>query len=657
MFRLFQKIFVIIIISGSYFTIYSQNYDTLYNQTSTPSGDLQLSSVISESGFGTTYSSYGADDFISNDQWTLKKIIVLGGFYNGANNSNYFIVKLYADDNPDGNLPGTQIYYGGNTVQNEGNGVITIPITDDVVLPAGHYWISVAASVVLGNAQWGWKPSSSNNYYEAVWENPGDGFGTGYTTWTPITTVYNGTTEKDYSFAIMGVKGTPASNPDPINNDLAVNLNKNISWNNPSNSDSIEVYWGTDPNNLTSIYSGVPITTIDQGSMDYYTKYYWKVAEINENGRSTAFLWNFTTILNPDEPLDADFEDQIFPAPGWSYGMDGDNWWFLGYYSAYGNGNYSAIQSFYSDPAGNQNSLLTQTFNSTGQGDTLSFDHAYATDLTNADDKLEIYYSTDAGNNWTSLVLLHGGSNGALVTAPPTNNFFDPDSTQWGTLKFAVPSGTNRFKFTAISANGNNLFIDNVKLNRAVLPVELTSFTALSNGNNVQLNWSTATEENNKGFEIERNQKLKSKKEWEKIGFVEGNGTTTEKHSYSFSDDAVQNREYHYRLKQIDFDGSYKYSKIVNVDVNQPIEYSLSQNYPNPFNPTTNIKYSISSNQFVTLKVYDVLGNEVKTLVSENKEAGNYTVKFDASNLASGIYFYRLKAGNFSSVKKLILLK
>ncbi len=628
-----------------------------YNQTSSPSGNLQLSSIISESGFETNYSSYGADDFVSNDQWTLKEVAVIGGFYNGSTFAHYFKVYIYAN-NPGSNLPGGQIYESGTYLNNVEDSIITIPLSDSLTLPPGHYWISVAASVVLGNAEWGWKPSSSTNYNEAVWENPADGFGTGYTTWTPITTVFNGTTEKDYSFAIMGIKGTPASNPDPINNDLAVNLDKNISWTNPSNSDSIEVYWGSNPNNLTSVYSGVPITSYDPGSLNYYTKYYWKVAEINDNGRSTAFLWNFTTILNPNEPLNADFEDQIFPAPGWSYGMDGENWWFLGYYSAYGIGNYSAIQSFYSDPAGNQNSLLTQTFNSTGQGDTLSFDHAYATDLTNSDDKLQIYYSTDAGENWTSLVLLHGGSNGVLVTAPPTNNFFDPDSSEWGTLKFAVPSGTNRFKFTAISANGNNLFIDNIKLNRAVLPVELTSFTAVSNGNKVQLNWSTATEENNKGFEVEKSKKSKLKNQkWETIDFVNGHGTTTEANNYSYTDEGVQNGEYQYRIKQIDFDGSYKYSKIINVNVNQPIEYSLSQNYPNPFNPTTNIKYSISSKQFVTLKIYDVLGNEVKTLVSENKESGNYTVKFNASNLASGIYFYRLKAGNFSSVKKLILLK
>jgi hypothetical protein len=192
-----------------------------------------------------------------------------------------------------------------------------------------------------------------------------------------------------------------------------------------------------------------------------------------------------------------------------------------------------------------------------------------------------------------------------------------------------------------------------------IIPVELSSFTAGVTGNNVNLKWTTATEINNKGFEIQR-----SENNWIIIGFVEGNGTSTESHSYSFNDENVQPGEYQYRLKQIDFDGSFEYlpagqagSEIVEIKIPTPQTYSLEQNYPNPFNPTTSIEYSIPSSEFVTLRIYDLLGQEVSTLVNENKQAGNYKVEFDASSLSGGVYLYKLTAGSFTLSRKLILLK
>ncbi len=197
-----------------------------------------------------------------------------------------------------------------------------------------------------------------------------------------------------------------------------------------------------------------------------------------------------------------------------------------------------------------------------------------------------------------------------------------------------------------------------------IIPVELTSFTAFADNQNVRLKWTTATETNNNGFEIERNRNNDAQ-EWERIGFVEGNGTTTEPHSYSFEDEVEEPGSYFYRLKQIDYDGSFEYSSVIEVDVKPITEFSLSQNYPNPFNPSTKIKFNIPSPyqgegqrvRFTTLKVYDVLGNEVATLVNEEKPAGTYEVEFDASNLSSGIYYYQLKAGSFIQTKKMILMK
>jgi hypothetical protein len=204
------------------------------------------------------------------------------------------------------------------------------------------------------------------------------------------------------------------------------------------------------------------------------------------------------------------------------------------------------------------------------------------------------------------------------------------------------------------------------QLGNSVTPVELVSFSANVVNNTVSLNWKTATELNNSGFEIERSVISNEVRNlnWEKIGFVSGHGTTSESNTYSFSDENISIGKYSYRLKQIDFDGTFSFSNTIEVDLSLPQNFSLEQNYPNPFNPSTTIKYTIPNvtlsgveGSRVTLKIYDVLGNEVSTLVNEYQPAGNYQINFDAKNLSSGIYFYRLQAGSFSQSIKMILLK
>jgi len=190
---------------------------------------------------------------------------------------------------------------------------------------------------------------------------------------------------------------------------------------------------------------------------------------------------------------------------------------------------------------------------------------------------------------------------------------------------------------------------------RVTLPVELSSFNALSAGNKVLLSWQTATETNNKGFEIER----KVNGNWKRVGYIEGSGTTSQYHNYNFSDDPGELNSFgiiYYRLKQINYDGTYEYSKEVCVDLT-PAKYALSQNYPNPFNPGTKISFSLPVSEKVTLKIFNAIGEEVANLVDELKDAGTYKIFWDATGLNSGIYFYQLKAGNFSEVKKLILMK
>ena len=225
-----------------------------------------------------------------------------------------------------------------------------------------------------------------------------------------------------------------------------------------------------------------------------------------------------------------------------------------------------------------------------------------------------------------------------------------------------------------LSQTINNVLVQNLQtttvnvqlIPESITPVELTNFTAYEKNGSVVLNWNTASETNNRGFEIERFQLNQdqplSEKNWQRIGFVTGNGTTTESKKYSFIDNKIVSSTYIYRLKQIDFSGTSRFSKEIKVNVNTQLNFSLEQNYPNPFNPATKIEFRIADFGFVSLKVYDVLGREITTLVNEFLSAGKHEVEFSVSggneiNYPSGIYFYRLKAGRYVQTKKMLLIK
>lgn len=232
-----------------------------------------------------------------------------------------------------------------------------------------------------------------------------------------------------------------------------------------------------------------------------------------------------------------------------------------------------------------------------------------------------------------------------------------PDSARMRirTLDF-IPEGTYTITVTGRGPNGTPVHRRTVQLEvEDIIPVELVSFNAIADVNNVILNWTTATEVNNQGFEVERS--ASNENNWRTIGFSDGKGTTTEIQHYSFIDKNLDAASYSYRLKQVDFDGTFAYSPVVEVEVSVPLEYALEQNYPNPFNPSTMISYSIPEAGFVSLKLYDVLGNEIKSLVNAQQEAGQYEFAFDASGFASGVYYYRLQSGEFTSTKKLMLMK
>lgn len=195
----------------------------------------------------------------------------------------------------------------------------------------------------------------------------------------------------------------------------------------------------------------------------------------------------------------------------------------------------------------------------------------------------------------------------------------------------------------------HQMFLDNP------LPVELSGFTSVINRNNVTLHWTTSFEKNNSGFEIERSA---GKSDWTKIGFVQGRGNISLPVSYTFTDRNLNAGTYNYRLKQTDFNGNYEYFNLTNeVIIGVPAEYGLSQNYPNPFNPVTRIDYQLPYDENVRINLYDITGKEILQLINERKPAGYYSIDLNASSMTGGIYFYTIKAGNFTSTKKLMLVK
>ena len=280
-----------------------------------------------------------------------------------------------------------------------------------------------------------------------------------------------------------------------------------------------------------------------------------------------------------------------------------------------------------------------------------------------------VWHSPDQGTSWSDI-------SGNLPDAPVHSLVIDPDDSQtlyvgtevgvfettdggttWTRKGSGIPdyvpvdelvrqTGTNKlFAFT----HGRSVFATNEPL-----PVELTSFSAITEISSVKLFWQTATEINNHGFSIQRKT---GKTEWEEIGFVKGHGNSNSPKDYSFTDDKPLTGKVKYRLKQIDTDGSYDYSDIVEVTVNAPSEFELTQNYPNPFNPSTTIKFNLPERSKVKLLVFNTLGEKVAELLNGETEAGYHKINFNAANLPSGVYVYSLITSKYSETKKMILLK
>ena len=351
------------------------------------------------------------------------------------------------------------------------------------------------------------------------------------------------------------------------------------------------------------------------------------------------FILSFST--GSAQLLNEGFEGSTFPPTGWhTKNILGGVAWMKA--NGGHSGLYSAIIGW--EVTGGEDWLVTPSLN-LSYGDSLKFWTRKFFNSNYPPDTLHILVST-TDTAVTSFTV--------LVAAYNVNAFPYTWTTQYAVDLTPFAGMSVYIAFKHFDVNGNGMLIDDITVEEPV-PVELTSFIGLVSGSDVILSWITATELNNSGFCVERRT---DKESWKNIGFVEGHGSTTEMQSYSFVDKNPVSGIYNYRLKQVDFDGCFKYYYL-----NQEIEiailnaYAISQNYPNPFNPSTKIKYSVPQSSNVVIKVFDILGNEIETLVNEEKPAGTYQVNWNANNLPSGVYYYQLEAGTFIQTRKMLLLK
>lgn len=267
-------------------------------------------------------------------------------------------------------------------------------------------------------------------------------------------------------------------------------------------------------------------------------------------------------------------------------------------------------------------------------------------------------YSINAGSANDSVCLFVYNSSQNVPSSEPLPSIgpkggSGADLTDAG--RFALRQGTSSSS-PRVTVDG--IFVTTSWDNTA-LPVELSSFNYETLKGNVTLHWTTSSEINNAGFDVERSDvNGQISNVWSKAGFISGNGTSSGSINYSFTDNNLSSGKYNYRLKQIDYNGNYEYFSLnSDVIIATPKNFFLGQNYPNPFNPSTVINYNIPQDSYVKIKLYDNTGREVLTLLSEFISAGYYTINFNASDLASGIYFYNINAGEYTATNKMMLVR
>jgi len=334
------------------------------------------------------------------------------------------------------------------------------------------------------------------------------------------------------------------------------------------------------------------------------------------------------------------FNDYIYIV--WNDTRNGDDDVFLSVSSDGGN-NWSAATRINNDPVSNGKDQYWPSIAISELGEIVIL--FYDTRNTQNNSLIEAYVarSTDGGATFT---------NELVSTMPSPTNIPNGDVRFGDYINIDFVGGNIVPVWTDERAGGYDMDIY-TGLIPPIVPVELLSFTSNIVNGKVVLNWVTATELNNRGFEIQRSV---DNNIFVTVGFIEGKGNSTENQYYSFTDESISGKVY-YRLKQIDFNGSYTYSNVIEVDGVAVSTIQLEQNYPNPFNPATTIKYQLGNDGFVTLKVFNELGEEVALLVNEFQKGGSHQFIFNANNLPSGMYVYQLTSGNYVESRKMILMK
>ncbi len=480
------------------------------------------------------------------------------------------------------------------------------------------------------------------------------------------------------------------SNPSPSDGVTDVSINvAQLTWQNGVNTNDNELYFGTNPASLPLVQSGNLATSWNISSLplEYNTNYYWYIVENGDTCSVTGPTWSFKT--EPDPGLNLSWADNFdtYTAGQMLACQNPIDWttWTFSPCNVTEDAKISNAQS-YSAP----NSFVVVQNNDEVHpiGDltygkySISF-RVYLPTGKNG------YFNTLSGftggaYEWAMECYFNTGGQGSLNAGGTGVASFTFPYNTWNLVELIVDIDNDEaeFKFNGNSIHtwqwtsgatgsggqlqlaGNDFFgataqdqmyVDDYSfVDLLAVPVELTSFTATTNGKEVILSWSTATELNNHGFEIQRSMQGG---EFFTVGFVNGKGTTTEQQNYSFADRNFEDGNYYYRLKQVDYNGSYDYSDVVEIEWRAFNSYLLEQNFPNPFNPTTKIGFGIKDKSNVKITILNAIGEEVAVALNEEREAGYHQVEFNAASLPSGVYFYRLQAGNFIETKKMILMK
>jgi len=444
-------------------------------------------------------------------------------------------------------------------------------------------------------------------------------------------------------FALNTQFGSPCSmgvpsNPNPPNGATNIPITGNTAtWINGSGTTNNEVWFGS-VGSVAKVYDGPATTSFGLPTLSYDTKYLWWVVCKNATCKTQGLPWTFTTQLDPN--LVIAFNEPFNNLNCWTpIGPLGQANWSIYQSNNAGGSPPSELMLFYDPSFNGLAQILSCPINSSTLYENTVTWRQYAEYYQGTGPLIGLAVTYDGGATSTS-----------LWEVQITGDILAEDRT----VSFTPASSTYQLIYYL---NGNifsiNLWdIDDVQVDY-VVPVELASFTANASEGLVELSWLTSTETNNRGFEVQRSKSG----DFETIAFVEGHGTTTETQSYSYFDRSVNAGGYSYRLKQIDFDGTFKYSNIVEVDVPMLREFALDQNYPNPFNPSTTIKFSLAEATDVSLSIYNTLGQKVTELVNGKLDAGRYSYQWNASNVPTGMYIYELRTDKFVSVKKMILLK